>query len=176
MAEFITVIANQEAQASKSSAASQGYPNRGKDRKGVSDGRGCSREKWNERVTVQVIALITRNFKGCYRERTTFELLPIGAFRGKIMLRFPLKFFNIKAMFLLTDKKSFLAQHLTPSRNPEELFSVIPCPVEEWIHPNDYTTVLKWAYILSQMSLILQSRKIKTKLWIFTMCSRKKKL
>ena len=111
------------------------------------------------RVTVQIIALTTRNFKECYRDRTIFELLPIGAFRGKIMLRFPLKFFNIKAMFLLTDKKSFLAQHLTPSRNPEELFSVIPCPVEEWIHPNDYTTVLKWAYILSQMSLILQSRK-----------------
>lgn len=38
VAEFITVKANQEAQASESSAASQGYPNRGKDRKGVSDG------------------------------------------------------------------------------------------------------------------------------------------
>lgn len=34
-----------------------------------------------------------------------------------------------------------------------------PCPMEEWIHPNDYTIVLKWAYVLSQMSLILQSRK-----------------
>lgn len=87
------------------------------------------------RVSVQIIALTTRNFKECYRDRTIFELLPIGAFRGKIMLRFPLKFFNIKAMFLLTDKKSFLAQHLPPSRNSKYLFSVIPHPVEEWIHP-----------------------------------------
>ena len=46
--------------------------------------------------------------------------------------------------------------------------------MEEWIHPNDYTIVLKWAYVLSQMSLILQSRK--TTLDIYDVLKKEKTL
>ena len=46
--------------------------------------------------------------------------------------------------------------------------------MEEWIHPNDHTIVLKWAYVLSQMSLILQSRK--TTLDIYDVLKKEKTL
>ena len=173
LAEFITVKANQEAQASGSSAASQGYPNRGKDRKGVSDGHRCSREKWNERVTVRIIPLTTRNFKGCYRNRTIFELSPIGAFRGKIMLISTKIFFNIKAMFLLTDKKSFLT---TPDTQQE-----LKRPFLSDSMSHGRVDPSQWLHHTSKMGLptvtnVTDSAVQKNKLWIFTTCLRKEKL